>query len=95
MATFTVDPATLQELSSTLIGIHTEMQSMHGVAQGYSGLLGGSNLDWEVERFCSDWGYGIQTLEDHMKKVIDRLEEAALTYSKSENEIRAACTEKG
>ena len=32
MTTFTVDPATLQELSSTLSGIHSEMQNMHGVA---------------------------------------------------------------
>ncbi len=74
MATFTVDPATLQELSSTLSGIHSEMQSMHGVATGYEGLLGGSDLEGEVEGFCSHWGYGISKLADHMTKVVRNLE---------------------
>ena len=45
MATFTVDPVTLEELSSTLSGVHSEMQNMHGMATGYEGLLGGSDLE--------------------------------------------------
>ena len=68
MTTFTVDPATLQELSSTLSGIHSEMQTMHAVATGYEGLLGGSDLEGEVEHFCSHWGYGIGQLADHMSQ---------------------------
>jgi hypothetical protein len=94
MATFTVDPATLQELSSTLSGIHSEMQAMHGVASGYEGLLGGSDLEGEVGNFCSHWGYGIGQLADHMSKVLERLDAAAAGYGKSEQDIQQAC-EKG
>ncbi len=87
MATFTVDPATLQALSGTLSGIHAEMQSMHGVVEGYHGLLGGSDLEGEVESFCSHWGYGIGKLADHMTKVVQRLDAAAAAYAKSEADI--------
>jgi hypothetical protein len=62
MTTFTVDSATLQELSSTLSGIHSEMQNMHGVTTGYEGLLGGSDLEGEVAHFCSRWNYGMGKL---------------------------------
>lgn len=91
MATFTVDPATLQELSSTLSVIHCEMENMHGVATGYEGLLGGSDLEGEVEGFCSHWNYGIGQLSDHMGQVVERLNFAAETYGRSDEEIRQAC----
>ena len=35
MTTFTVDPVTLQELSGTLQGVHSQMQNMHETASGY------------------------------------------------------------
>jgi hypothetical protein len=95
MATFTVDPGTLQELSSTLSGIHSQMQSMHGVATGYEGLLGGSDLEGNVEHFCSHWGYGLSQLADHMGKVLQRLDAAAAGYGKSEQLIEHACSEGG
>jgi hypothetical protein len=91
VATFTVDPATLAELSSTLSQIHSEMQSMHGVATGFEGLLGGSDLDGGVESFCSNWGHGISVLAQHMGKVVESLDYAAATYGKSEHEIQNAC----
>jgi hypothetical protein len=93
MTTFTVDPATLRELSSTLSGIHSEMQTMHGVATGYEGLLGGSDIEGEVEHFCSHWNYGIGKLADHMSKVVQRLQAAAEGYGKSEQAISDACKE--
>jgi hypothetical protein len=92
MATFTVDPATLQQLSSTLSGIHSEMQGMHGVATGFEGLLGGSDLEGVLEGFCSHWNYGIGLLGEDMQKVVERLNNAAATYGKSESEIADACT---
>jgi hypothetical protein len=95
MTTFTVDPATLSALSSTLSGIHSEMQSMHGVATGYEGLLGGSDLDGEVEHFCSHWGYGIGKLGDHMTKVVQRLDAAAAGYGRSEQLIEQASGQGG
>jgi hypothetical protein len=87
MATFTVDPATLSELSSTLSGIHSDMQNMHGVATGYEGLLGGSDLEGEVEGFCKTWGYGIGQMGDHMTKVITHLDGASASYGQSEQYI--------
>ena len=91
MATFTVDVATLQALSGTLSSIHSEMEGMHGTAAGYEGLLGGPDLDGEVEGFCSHWGYGISQLADHMSKVVAKLDAAAAAYGKSEAEIANAC----
>lgn len=91
MATFTVDPATLEALSSTLSAIHSEMQSMQGVVTGYDGLLGGPDLEGDVASFCGTWGYGIGQLADHMSTVVQRLDEAAVTYAKSESEIAGAC----
>lgn len=91
MATFTVDVATLHALSNTLSSIHSEMEGMRGRATGYEGLLGGSDLDGEVEGFCSHWGYGISQLADHMSKVVAKLDAAAAAYGKSESEIAGAC----
>jgi hypothetical protein len=91
MTTFTVDPATLHELSSTLAGIHSEMENMHGVATGFEGLLGGSDLEGQVEGFCSHWGYGIKKLGGDMEKVIEKIQAAANTYDKSESLIGNAC----
>lgn len=90
MATFAVDPSSLKALSGTLSRIHAEMESMHGVVSGYEGLLGGSDLEGEVEHFCSHWNYGLQLLTDHMTKVVQRLDDAAAAYETSENEIKAA-----
>lgn len=95
MTTFTVDPATLHALSSTLSGIHSEMQGMQGVANGYEGLLGGSDLEGEVEHFCGHWGYGIGQLADHMGKVVALLDAAARAYGKSEQDIEDACGQGG
>jgi hypothetical protein len=93
MATFTVDPATLSELSSTLTGIHSQMQNMHGVATGYEGLLGGGDLESEVGSFCSTWNYGIGQIGDHMKEVITHLDGAAGGYHQSEQDIANAAKE--
>jgi hypothetical protein len=90
MATFTVDPATLTELSSTLTGIHSQMQNMKGVATGYEGLLGGSDIEGQVESFCSTWNYGIGQMGDHMKDVITHLDASAQGYGISEGYIAKA-----
>ncbi|HET9105017.1 MAG TPA: hypothetical protein VFN55_16825 [Solirubrobacteraceae bacterium] len=92
MTTFTVDPATLQELSGKLTTIHSNMSNMKAVASGYEGLLGGSDLEGEVGHFCSTWGYGIGKLHDHMGQVVQRLDCATRTYSTSETEIAQAAS---
>lgn len=90
MTTFTVDPATLQDLSSTLSGVHAQMQAMHGVATGYEGLLGGSDLEGAVEGFCSRWGYGVTCLANDMGQVVEHLNAAFAGYTRSEEDIRKA-----
>jgi hypothetical protein len=91
MATFTLDPATLDALSSTLSGIHNDMQGMDRAASGYQGLLGGSDLEGELSHFCDHWHYGIGQLSDHMGSVVDRLNAASQTYNGSDQAIQAAC----
>ncbi|HTU96031.1 MAG TPA: hypothetical protein VMF14_09350 [Solirubrobacteraceae bacterium] len=95
MTTFTVDPATLQELSRTLQGVHSEMSDMHETASGYEGLLGGSDLEGEIGGFCSHWGYGIGQLGDHMTKVVGHLDDAAAGYQNSEQHIIDAARQEG
>jgi hypothetical protein len=90
MTTFTVDPATLQQLSGTLSDVHGQMQAMHGVATGFEGLLGGSDLEGEVEGFCSRWGYGITCLSNDMGQVVEHLNAATLGYGRSEQDIAKA-----
>lgn len=92
MTTFTVDPATLQDLSNTLSGVHAQMQAMHGVASGFEGLLGGSDLEGAVEDFCSHWGYGITCLADDMGQVVEHLNGAFECYSKNEQSIQKAAS---
>jgi hypothetical protein len=90
MTTFTVDPASLSGLSSALSQIHAQMQSMQGVASGYEGLLGGSDLESEVSHFCSTWHHGISQLSEHMGEVVQRLDYAAAGYGRSETSIESA-----
>jgi hypothetical protein len=90
MSTFTVDPASLSGLSSTLSQVHSQMQSMQGVASGYEGLLGGSDLEDAVSSFCSTWHYGISELGQHMAEVVQRLDYAGAGYGRSEQSIESA-----
>jgi len=95
MSTFTVDPASLSGLSSALSSVHSQMQGMQGVAAGYEGLLGGSDLEGEVSSFCSTWHYGIGQLAQHMGEVVQRLDYAAAGYGRSEQSIVAAARTHG
>ena len=92
MATFTVDPASLQALASTLGGLCGQMDAMHDVATGYEGLLGGRDLEQLVERFCSHWHYGISKLGKDMQHLVDDLGKAAATYSASDQSVAKAAT---
>jgi hypothetical protein len=92
---FTVDPASIEELVNSLSDIHAELQGLHGTATGYEGLLGGPDLEGEVEGFCIHWNYGISQLADHMTQVVQHLVAAAKTYSKTEGSIKAAATPTG
>ncbi|HWE12539.1 MAG TPA: hypothetical protein VG365_03455 [Solirubrobacteraceae bacterium] len=91
MATFTVDPTSLQALAGTLGGLCGQMEAMPAVASGFEGLLGGRALEGEVEHFCSNWDYGIGLLQQHMQHVVQNLGKAAATYSSSEQHVADAC----
>lgn len=91
MSTFTVDPATLEALSGKLSSIHSEMETMSSLVSVPGGMLGGSDIEGTLSDACNHWHYGTQKLADHMKGVIQRLNAAAQTYSKSEDAVQAAC----
>ena len=91
MATFTVDPASLQALAGTLGGLCAQMEAMHDVASGFQGVLGGRALEGEIEHFCDNWHYGIGLLEQHMQNVVENLGKAGATYSHSEHCVAVAC----
>ena len=86
MATFTVDPASLQALASTLGGLCGQLEAMHDVASGFQGVLGGRALEGEIEHFCDN---GL--LQQHMQHVVENLGKAAATYSSSDQHIADAC----
>jgi len=91
VATFTVDPASLQALAATLGGLCGQMEAMHDVASGFQGVLGGRALEGEIEHFCDNWHYGIGLLQQHMENVVQNLGKAAATYSRSEHCVAVAC----
>lgn len=91
MTTFTVDPATLQALSGTLNAIHSDMATMSALVSIPQGLLGGSDIEGTLSDACNHWHYGTTKLADHMKGVVQRLDAAAQTYSRSEDAVQAAC----
>jgi hypothetical protein len=75
MTTFTVGPATLQELSSTLSGIDRLRDAEHARrGDRVRGLLGGSDLEGEITHFCSNARrYSDQILAE----LLDRTQKAA------------------
>jgi hypothetical protein len=91
MTTFTVDPATLEALSTKLSSIHNAMDGMSSLVSIPQGLLGGSDIEGTLGDACNHWHYGTKKLADHMKGVVQRLDAAAQTYSKSEDAVQAAC----
>jgi len=90
MTEFSVDPATLQDLSTTLSGIHGQVQAMPGVATGFEGLVGGSDLEGEIGAFCSQWGFWITYLGDDLVAAVRHLNDACLSYCITEADNRNA-----
>ena len=90
MSTFTVDPATLEALQSTISGLYAELSGMHSVAPSCGGAIGGSDLEGELSNFLNAWHTGIGLIEGDMQKVVQRLAEAARGYCQSETYVTAA-----
>ncbi|MDQ6804954.1 MAG: hypothetical protein M3065_08280 [Actinomycetota bacterium] len=90
MGSFTVDPNTLAALQSTISGLYSELEGMHKIAPGYHGVVGGGPLEGEVGHFLDAWHTGVGLIEGDMKKVVQRLSDAAKAYGHSEGCIAGA-----
>jgi hypothetical protein len=90
MATFLVDSRTLLAVRDTLGRLHDQLLGMHTVIWGYWGLLGGRELEGELEHFCGTWHYGVTELAGQMTDMMARLAGAAAAYERIEQRIAAA-----
>jgi hypothetical protein len=90
MAAFLVDSRTLLAVRDTLGRLHDQLLSMHTVIWGYWGLLGGRELEGELEHFCGTWHYGVTELAGEITDMMARLVQAAAAYERIEQRITAA-----
>jgi hypothetical protein len=92
MATFLVDSRTLLVVRDTLGRLHDQLLGMHTVIWSYWGVLGGRELEGELEHFCGTWHYGVTQLAADINGLMGRLTGAAAAYERIERRITAAGT---
>lgn len=90
MTTFTVDPASLAALQSTISGIANELNSMNKLDGSFSGQVGGGDLEGSIRGFLDAWHTGIGLISDDFQKVVGRLGDAAQAYGQAETYISTA-----
>jgi len=90
MSGFLVDSRTLLAVRDTLGRLNDQLLSMHAVIYGYWGLLGGHELEGELEHFCGTWHYGVTEIGGEITDLMTRLTEAAAAYQRIEQRIAAA-----
>jgi hypothetical protein len=90
MAAFLVDSRTLLAVRDTLGRLHDQLLGMHTVIWGYWGVLGGRELEGELEHFCGTWHYGVTELTGQITDLMARLVGAAAAYERIEQRITAA-----
>jgi hypothetical protein len=90
MAAFLVDSRTLLAVRDTLGRLHDQLLGMHTVIWGYWGLLGGRELEGELEHFCGTWHYGVTDLTGQVADLMVQLARAAAAYERIERRITAA-----
>jgi hypothetical protein len=90
MAAFLVDSRTLLAVRDTLGRLHDQLLGMHTVIWGHWGLLGGRELEGELEHFCGTWHYGVTELTGQITDLMARLVQAAAAYERIEHRITAA-----
>jgi hypothetical protein len=90
MSGFLVDSSTLLAVRDTLGRLHDQLLSMHSVIYSYWGVLGGRELEGELEHFCGTWHYGVTEIADEIADLMTRLTQAAAAYERIEQRIAAA-----
>jgi hypothetical protein len=89
MSTFLVDSRTLLAVRDTLGRLHDQLLGMHNVIWSYWGVLGGRELEGELEHFCGTWHYGVTQLAGEITNQMSRLVGAAAAYERIEQRITA------
>lgn len=90
MSRFLVDSRTLLAVRDTLGRLHDQLLGMHTVIYGYWGVLGGRELEGELEHFCGTWHYGVTEIAGQVTDLMGRLVGAAAAYERIEQRIIAA-----
>ena len=90
MSKFLVDSRTLLAVRDTLGRLHDQLLGVHTVVGGYEGVIGGQELEAELEQFCGHWHSGIVELGGQITGMMRRLVAAAAAYQRIENRIVAA-----
>jgi hypothetical protein len=90
MASFVVDSRTLLAVRETLGRLQNQLLAMPTVVSGYDGMLGGVELESELEQFCTSWHYGILEVGEQIRELMDALLHAAAAYQQIEDGIRVA-----
>jgi hypothetical protein len=89
MARFVVDAASLLSLRATLGELHDELPGAGTELAAYAGVLGGGDLEAELERFARDWEFGIASLASDLAGLLQRLLTAAAAYAAIEENVSA------
>ncbi|MCL2769114.1 MAG: hypothetical protein FWD42_03270 [Solirubrobacterales bacterium] len=90
MSSFTVDPASLQEMAVVLGGLGQQMSAMQRLPAGSAAALGGAQVEQALEDFCSHWQHGVGVLDESLKGLVANLERAAANYNTSDGCIARA-----
>jgi hypothetical protein len=87
---FVVDSHSLLEVRDGLGRLHDQLLGMHTVAGGYDGVLGGRELEGELQHFCGRWHWGIIQIGEQIIDMMGRLTSAAAAYERIEHRVSRA-----
>jgi hypothetical protein len=90
MAGFMVDARSLLAVRDTLGRLHDELLGIHTIATSYDGVLGGRDLEGELQHFCGRWHWGIVHISGQITDMMHRLTGAAAAYQRIEHRLAAA-----
>jgi hypothetical protein len=84
---FVVDSHSLLAVRDRLGQLHDQLLGMHTVAAGYDGVLGGRELEGELQHFCGRWHWGILQIGEQILDIMGRLTSAAAAYERIEHRV--------
>ncbi len=90
MSRFVVDSHSLLAVRDRLGYLHDQLLGMHTVAAGYDGVLGGRELEGELQHFCGRWHWGIVQIGEQIMDMMGRLASAAAAYERIEQRVSRA-----